>query len=105
MSAQKKKLSTVLAQDRFFSVSLSFTLDKQDPQSHHDDVIARGPQDLHSSLCCRFDDHRGAHDNLNGVHMLLLHGSPGSFAMGFDMAHSHAGRHPCGRGNSAISDA
>ena len=36
-------VSTVLAQDRFFSVSLSFTLDKQDPQSHHDDVIGRGP--------------------------------------------------------------
>jgi hypothetical protein len=38
-------LSTVLAQDRFFSDSLSFALDKQDPQSHHDDVIGCGPHD------------------------------------------------------------
>ena len=38
-------LSTVLAQDRFFSDSLSFTLDKQDPQSHHDDVSDYWPLD------------------------------------------------------------
>ena len=37
--------STVLAQDRFFSDFLSFTLDKQDPQSHHDDVAVCGLQD------------------------------------------------------------
>ena len=36
-------LSTVLAQDRFFSDSLSFTLDNQDPQSHHDDVVGCCP--------------------------------------------------------------
>ena len=34
-------LSTVLAQDRFFSDSLSFTLGIQDPQSHHDDEDSR----------------------------------------------------------------
>ena len=38
-------LSTVLAQDRFFSDFLSFTFDKQDPQSHHDDVAVCGPKD------------------------------------------------------------
>ena len=105
MRAEKKQLSTVLAQDRFFRVSLSFTLDKQDPQSHHDDVIVRGPQDFHSSFCCRFDDNRGAHGNLNGVRMLLAPRSPGSFMLGFDRAHRHTEGHPCGRGNSAISDA
>ena len=35
-------VSTVLAQDRFFSDFWSFTLDKQDPQSHHDDVAVCG---------------------------------------------------------------
>ena len=43
-------MSTVLAQDRFFSDSLSFTLDNQDPQSHHDDVAGRGPQDSTPAL-------------------------------------------------------
>ena len=100
-----KELSTVLAQDRFFSVSLSFTLDKQDPQSHHDDVIDRGPQDFHSSLCCRFDDQKGTHGNLNGVLVLPVHSSPGSFLMRIEMAKGHTRDHPCGRGNSAISDA
>lgn len=100
-----KGLSTVLAQDRFFSVSLSFTLDKQDPQSHHDDVIDRGPQDFHSSFCCRFDDQRGAHGNLNGVLLLADRSSPVSFVMRSGMAKSHTRGHPCGRGNSAISDA
>ena len=37
----RKLLSTVLAQDRFFSDSLSFTLGIQDPQSHHDDEDSR----------------------------------------------------------------
>ena len=100
-----KGSSTVLAQDRFFSVSLSFTLDKQDPQSHHDDVIDRGPQDFHSSFRCRFDDQKGAHGNLNGVLLLGGRSSPVSFAMRFDMANRRTRDHPCGRGNSAISDA
>ena len=43
-------MSTVLAQDRFFSDSLSFTLDNQDPQSYHDDVKGRGPQDSTPAL-------------------------------------------------------
>ena len=35
------RMSTVLAQDRFFSDSLSFTLGIQDPQSHHEDDCVR----------------------------------------------------------------
>ena len=52
-------LSTVLAQDRFFSVSLSFTLDRQDPQSHHDDVVGYGRREFHSGFRCGFDEQLG----------------------------------------------
>ena len=33
-------------QDRFFSDFWSFTFDKQDPQSHHDDVVGCCSEDL-----------------------------------------------------------
>ena len=52
-------LSTVLAQDHFFSVSLSFTLDRQDPQSHHDDVFGYGRREFHSGFRCGFDEQLG----------------------------------------------
>ena len=39
-------VSTVLAQDRFFSDFWSSTFDKQDPQSHHDDVVGCCSEDL-----------------------------------------------------------
>ena len=39
-------VSTVLAQDRFFSDFWSLTFDKQDPQSHHDDVFGCCSQDF-----------------------------------------------------------
>ena len=60
-------LSTVLAQDRFFSDSLSFTLDIQDPQSHHDDVVvACGPQDSIPAFAADLM-RKGARSVLNGV--------------------------------------
>jgi len=49
-------LSTVLAQDRFFSDSLSFTLGIQDPQSRHDDEDYRQTQESLPALSCRLDD-------------------------------------------------
>ena len=45
-------MSTVLAQDRFFSDSLSFTLGIQDPQSHHDDEDYRRTQESLPALSC-----------------------------------------------------
>ena len=56
---RKVLMSTVLAQDRFFSDLLSFTLGIQDPRSHHeDDCDAQLPR-INSSLGCRFDDQLG----------------------------------------------
>ena len=39
-------VSTVLAQDRFFSDFWSYTFDKQDPQSQNDDVVGCCSEDL-----------------------------------------------------------
>ena len=45
-------LSTVLAQDRFFSDSLSFTFGNQDPQNHHEDDCERPFPRINSSPGC-----------------------------------------------------
>ena len=49
----KTYLSTVLAQDHFFSDFLSLHLT---PQSDHDDVVGRGLQEFKLRLNCRFDE-------------------------------------------------
>jgi hypothetical protein len=59
-------LSTVLAQDRFFSDSLSFTFGNQDPQNHHEDDCERPFPRINSSLGCLLDEPAGNGRSLNG---------------------------------------